>query len=90
MHNVRCAYGNYSKSKHKRRAVRDYDKRLESNLQRVLDELCDESWQPSPYRPKTIFERKRRDLARAPIHDHVIEAAAILPYETSFYDYIAW
>ena len=48
MHNVRCAYGNYSKSKHKRRAVRDYDKRLESNLQRVLDELCDESWQPSP------------------------------------------
>lgn len=90
MLNIQRAYDNYSKSKHKRRAIRDYDDKLEQNLKRVYNELCDESWMPSPYRPKIVFERKRRELARAPIHDHVLEAAAILPYETTLYDYIAW
>lgn len=88
--NVQSAYDNFSRSKHKRKAVRDYDERLDRNLRRVLAELADESWLPSPYRPKVVFERKRRELARAPIHDHVIEAAAILPYETTLYDYMAW
>ncbi len=90
MANVQAAYDNFSRSKHKRKAVRDYDERLDSNLDRVLHELRDESWMPSPYRPKVVVERKRRELARAPIHDHVLEAAAILPYETTLYDYIAW
>lgn len=90
LHNVRCAYDNFSRSKHKRKAVRDYDSRLDRNLERVLNELRNESWTPSPYRPKVVVERKRRELARAPIHDHVLEAAAILPYETTLYDYIAW
>ena len=88
--NVHNAYDNFSHAKHKRRAVRDYDSRLERNLQRVLDELHSETWMPSQYRPKVVVGRKRRELARAPIHDHVLEAAAILPYETTLYDYIAW
>lgn len=88
--NVHNAYDNFSHAKHKRRAVRDYDSRLERNLQRVLDELHSETWMPSQYRPKVVVERKRRELARAPIHDHVLEAAAILPYKTTLYDYIAW
>ena len=70
--------------------IQEYEFNLQRNLQRVLQELTDEAWFPSPYRPKTVMERKRRELARAPIHDHVLEAAAILPYETTLYDYIAW
>ena len=70
--------------------IQEYESNLQRNLQRVLQELTDEAWFPSPYRPKTVMERKRRELARAPIHDHVLEAAAILPYETTLYDYIAW
>ena len=90
MQNAQEAYDNYSRNKHKRICIREYDEKLEKNLNRVLQELRDESWQPSQYRPKTIYEKKKRELARAPVHDHVLEAAAILPYEKILYDYIAW
>lgn len=88
--NIQAAFYNFSHGKHKRMMIQEYESNLQRNLQRVLQELTDESWSPSPYRPKTVMERKRRELARAPIHDHVLEAAAILPYETTLYDYIAW
>lgn len=88
--NIQAAFYNFSHGKHKRMMIQEYESNLQRNLQRVLQELTDEAWFPSPYRPKTVMERKRRELARAPIHDHVLEAAAILPYETTLYDYIAW
>ena len=88
--NVRKAFDNYSKQKHKRRNVREYEELLDMNVQIVLQQLIDESWIPAPYTKKVIFERKRRVLAKTIVHDHVIEAAAILPYEKALYDYIAW
>lgn len=88
--NVKQAYENYSKGKEKRFTIQDFEKNLEDNLNQVLDDLITESWFPSPYAKKVIFEKKRRVLAKAPVYDHVIEAAAILPYEKQLYDYIAW
>ena len=88
--NVRAAFDNYSDQKHKRRTVKEYDERLDLNLGLVLKQLIDESWQPAPYTKKVIYERKRRVLAKTIVHDHVIEAAAILPYEKALYDYVAW
>ena len=90
MDNVRAAFENYSEQKHKRRTVREYEENLELHLGVVLQQLIDESWQPSPYIRKVVFERKRRVLAKTIVHDHVIEAAAILPYEKTLYDYISW
>lgn len=87
---VRKAFDNYSENKHKRKNVRRYESCLEQNLNAVLCQLIDESWTPSPYIEKTVFEKKKRKLAKAPVHDHVLEAAAILPYEKRLYDYIAW
>lgn len=87
---VRKAFDNYSENKHKRKNVRRYESCLEQNLDAVLCQLIDESWTPSPYIEKTVFEKKTRKLAKAPVHDHVLEAAAILPYEKRLYDYIAW
>lgn len=87
---VRKAYDRFSENKHNRKNVRRYEKYLEQNLDLVLRQLVGESWTPSPYVEKTIVEKKTRKLAKAPIHDHVLEAAAILPYEQQFYDYIAW
>lgn len=88
--NVRSAWDSFSDGKGKRNNIRKYEKNLEANLKRVQSELEDESWMPSPYVSKEVFERKHRKLAKAPIHDHVLEAAAIKPYETQLYDYIAW
>lgn len=88
--NVRAAFDNYSDQKHKRRTVKEYEENLELNLGLVMQQLIDESWQPAPYTRKVVFERKRRILAKTIVHDHVIEAAAILPYEKALYDYIAW
>ena len=87
---VRKAFDKYSENKHKRKNVRRYESCLDENLDLVLRQLVDESWTPSPYIEKTIIEKKMRRLAKAPIRDHVLEAAAIFPYEKQLYDYIAW
>lgn len=88
--NIQSAWESFSDGKGKRDNIRKYEKNLQANLERVQHELEDESWEPSPYISKEVMERKRRKLAKAPIHDHVLEAAAIKPYETQLYDYIAW
>ncbi|MDD6553009.1 MAG: hypothetical protein PUF37_05405 [Prevotellaceae bacterium] len=88
--NIQRSWDSFSEDKHKRKNIRCYESKLEQNLIRVQSELINESWKPSPYVSKTVMERKRRELAKAPIHDHVLEASAIRPYEPTLYDYIAW
>lgn len=88
--NARDAYENYSRNKHHRHDICEFEQELDANLSRILDEIVTENWTPSPYKNKTIFERKERQLAEAPVHDHVLEAATILPYEKCLYDYITW
>ena len=55
-----------------------------------MQQIKDESWIPKGYTRKVIYERKRRVLAKAPIEDHVLESASILPYEKAIYDYSTW
>lgn len=90
MENARKAYDNYSDQKHSRDYVMAFDADLKHNLEKIVQQIVDESWQPQGYTEKVIFERKRRKLAKAPIEDHVIESAAILPYEKAIYDYSSW
>lgn len=90
MDNAVKAYDNYSCQKHARDYVREYDADLQHNLEEVVRMIRDESWQPKGYTEKIIFERKERKLAKAPIEDHVLESATILPYEKSVYDYSTW
>lgn len=88
--NARNAYDNYSKQKHSRDYVMAFDADLEHNLEKIVQQIKDESWQPQGYTEKVIFERKKRKLAKAPIEDHVLESATILPYEKAIYDYSSW
>ena len=90
MNNARKAYDNYSDQKHSRDYVMAFDDDLEHNLKKIVQQIVDESWQPQGYTEKVIFERKRRKLAKAPIEDHVLESATILPYEKAIYDYSSW
>lgn len=90
MDNAYQAYDNFSRQKHSRKSVHDYDEHLQENLEKVVKQIIDESWKPKGYTSKVIFERKIRKLAKAPIEDHVIESATILPYEKALYDYSSW
>ena len=87
MDNARKAYDNYSYQKHSRDYVMAFDADLEHNLEKIVLQIEDESWQPHGYTEKVIFERKKRKLAKAPIEDHVLESATILPYEKAIYDW---
>lgn len=90
MENAREAYDRYSRQKHSRDYVRKYEEQLEKNLEKIVSQIADESWIPQGYKEKIIFDRKRRKLAKAPIEDHVIESATILPYEKALYDHSTW
>jgi hypothetical protein len=90
LENVRKAYENYSSGKKKRHNIQRFEKHLDHQLLLVKEQIINEKWIPSQYVRKVIFEKKKRILGKAPIHDHVIEAAEILPYEKELYDYIAW
>lgn len=88
--NARQAYDNFSEHKHNRDYVKDYETRLQMNLEEAVALIVDESWKPEGYREKFIFTKKFRKLAKAPIRDHVVESATILPYEKQIYDYSTW
>ena len=90
LQNAIKAYDKYSDQKHSRDYVKAYDANLLRNLQEIVRQIKDESWTPKGYTPKVIYERKRRVLAKAPIEDHVLESATILPYEKAIYDYSTW
>lgn len=88
--NAYTAYDNYSDQKHSRDYVQAFDADLQNRLEEIVRQIADESWQPQGYTEKVIFDRKRRKLAKAPIEDHVLESATILPYEKAIYDYSSW
>ena len=90
LENARDAFEKYADGKHKRHDIMDYEKDLDANLRLVLDDIINETFEPHGYKEKVIFEKKERRLAKAPVHDHVTEAAAILPYEQQVYDGISW
>lgn len=84
------AFGNYAKQKHSRDYVLRFEKDLQTNLNEIVKQITDETWTPKGYTRKVITEPKLRILAKAPIEDHVLETATILPYEKALYDYTTW
>ena len=88
--NAREAYDNFSDHKHNRDYVKVYEARLQENLELAVRFIVEESWTPEGYKEKVIFEKKFRKLAEAPVMDHVVESATILPYEKQIYDYSTW
>ena len=88
--NAHKAYDNFSDHKHNRDYVKVYEARLQENLELAVRFIVEESWTPEGYKEKVIFEKKFRKLAKAPVMDHVVESATILPYEKQIYDYSTW
>ena len=90
LENAEEAFDRFAFQKHKRWNVMRYEADLPANLRIVLQEIQDESFFPKGYQEKWIFDKKPRKLAKAPVHDHVTEAAAMRPYEQQVYDHISW
>ncbi|MBR6592418.1 MAG: hypothetical protein IKK81_07365 [Prevotella sp.] len=88
--NAVAAFENYAKHKHSRDYVQKFEENLLTNLAEIVGQIANESWTPKGYTDKVIFERKLRRLAKAPIEDHVLEAATIFPYEKALYDFSTW
>ena len=90
MDNAYKAYDNYSDQKHSREYVKAFEDDLQDNLKEIVKQIVEESWVPGGYKEEYIYDRKLRKLAKAPIEDHVLESATILPYEKAIYDYSSW
>ena len=90
LENALQAFENYAFQKHNRWNVMRYEQDIDANTHQVLRDIIDETFLPSGYDEKWIFDKKPRKLAKAPVRDHHTEAAAILPYEKQVYDHISW
>lgn len=90
LENAEKAFDRFSFQKHKRWNVIRFEENLNDNLSLVLHEIIEESFFPRGYQEKWIYDKKPRKLAKAPVHDHVTEAAAMRPYEQQVYDHISW
>ena len=64
MDNARKAYDNYSDQKHSREYVMAFDADLEHNLEKIVQQIKDESWLPKGYTEKEIFERKKTPVGQ--------------------------
>lgn len=84
------AFERYAESKHKRWSVMHYEQDIDQHVHEVVAAIINESFVPSGYTEKWIFDRKTRKLAKASVFDHHTEAAAMLPYEKQVYDHISW
>ena len=88
--NAREAFERFADEKHKRWNVMRYEQDIDLHVHQVVCDIVNDTFSPSGYSEKWIFDKKPRKLAKAPVYDHHIEAAALLPYEQAVYDHISW
>lgn len=88
--NAREAFERFADQKHKRWNVMRYEQDIDLHVHEVVCDIVNDTFSPSGYTEKWIFDKKPRKLAKAPVYDHHTEAAAMLPYEKAVYDHISW
>lgn len=64
--NFSVAFDGYSKGKHHRDKVSRFEAHLDDNLNQLLSDYVDGSWQVSDYEERIINDRKRRRVAILP------------------------
>ncbi len=88
--NVVEAFMDYAYQKHGRWVIVRYEQDIDEHCHEVLRSIIDETFVPSGYTEKWIFDKKPRKLAKVPVFDHHVETAAMRPYERQVYDHISW
>lgn len=84
------AFDRFAKEKHKRWNIMRYEQDIDLHVHEVVCDIINDTFSPSGYSEKWIFDKKPRKLAKASVYDHHTEAAALLPYENAVYDHISW
>ena len=84
--NFRRAFYGYSSCKHGRSSVKEFEERLDENLDLLRRAYLECSHHTSPYVSKEVFEPKHRIVQKSPVGDHVIQWAAMLPVERWLFD----
>lgn len=79
--NFKLAHLSAQRRKKRRREVRDYESNLDENTDGLLRLFLSGEYKPSPYRYKTIVEKKERFLSMLPYKDHVYQWAILNPAE---------
>lgn len=82
LHEQVCSAGNLALAHQKARkgkvntyGVRLFERDLESNLQKLLDELLSGTYKTSEYSVFTIYDPKKREIYRLPFRDRVVHHA---------------
>ncbi|MFI0398635.1 MAG: reverse transcriptase domain-containing protein [Thiolinea sp.] len=73
--NLLLAYHKARKGKRSREEVARFGLQMDKELIRIQARLRHQTWQPSPYRLFTIYERKPRLISAAPFRDRVVHHA---------------
>ena len=79
--NFKLAHHCASRRKKRRKEVKEYESRLEENTDDLLRLFLSGGYRPSPYKYKTIQEKKERFLSMLPYPDHVYHWAILNPAE---------
>lgn len=78
--NYHNAFVGFRKGK-KRSDITRFELDLDANLRKLMRDFLEGSYQPGDYKPKEVFEPKRRIVQRTDVTNHVAQWAAVLPIE---------
>lgn len=79
--NFKGAHQCASRRKKRRKEVRDFESELDENTERLLQLFLSGEYKPSPYKYKTIRDKKERFLSMLPYPDHVYHWGILNPAE---------
>jgi RNA-directed DNA polymerase len=82
------AWSSFIKGKSRSNSIDEFQYSLERNLHEIHQDILNHSYQHGPYKKVVIKEKKRRDLAVAPVRDRVVHRLLydflVEKYEKSF------
>lgn len=72
------------KGKSKQTGIIEFDKNYDQNIADIYRELATNTYQTSPYKHRTIYERKEREISILPYRDRVVQHAIMNILEPMF------
>ncbi len=72
------------KGKSKQKGIINFDKKFENNIADLYKELVNKTYKTSPYKNRTITEKKEREISILPYKDRIVHHAAMNVLEPIF------
>lgn len=75
--NFKLAFKNASRGRHSVKSIRIYESNLDENLENLRRKLNLGLWKHGPYRHRTVFEPKKRDISICRFEDRIVHWAIV-------------